>query len=218
MPIEGDLKELGLPSIIQLNCTERNTARVSVSHQGREGMICFEGGSVVHATAGDLVGEEAVYELLAWPEGSFIVETDLSPPKRTISAEWNMLLLEGMRRIDEGTPAAVPPAADDITALAQDLKKIAGVEGAVIASRDGVVLGSDTESDAEREGAVAVFLGNAAGQVGQALDLTPFDWGVVTMGKDRVLILERPDIFVGLLLAQKSSPALTSAEAAKLLG
>jgi hypothetical protein len=63
-----------------------------------------------------------------------------------------------------------------------------------------------------------VFLGNAAGQVGEALNLTPFDWGLVTMGKDRVLTLERPDFFVGLLLGEKASPALTSAEAAKVLG
>jgi predicted regulator of Ras-like GTPase activity (Roadblock/LC7/MglB family) len=218
MPIEGDLKELSLSSIIQLNCTEMNTAQLSLRHQGRVGMICFAEGAIVHAAVDDLVGEEAVYELLAWPEGSFIVETDVLPPERTVRSDWNRLLLEGIRRIDEGELALEPSAMDDMTALAQNLKKIARVEGAVIISRDGVVLGSDLEGDAEKEGAVAVFLGSAAGQVGEALNLTPFDWGLVTMGKDRVLTLERPDFFVGLLLGEKASPALISAEAAKVLG
>jgi predicted regulator of Ras-like GTPase activity (Roadblock/LC7/MglB family) len=91
------------------------------------------------------------------------------------------------------------------------------VEGAVIISRDGVVFTTDMEVDAEKEGAVAVFLGNAAGQVGEALNLTPFDWGLLTMGEDTVLTLERPSFFVGLLLSEKVSPAVMRAEEAKVL-
>jgi len=228
MPIEGSLKELSLSNIIQLNCTEMNTATVSLRHQGREGVLCFAEGAVVHAEVGDLVGEEAVYELLTWPDGSFVLETDVTPSERTITANWNMLLLEGIRRIDEaervleesaeGELTMEASAMDDMTILAQNLKRMAGVEGAVIISRDGIVLASDMEGDAEKEGAVAVFVGNAADQVGEALNLTPFDWGVVTMGKDRVLILEGPMFFVGLLLGEKASPALVSAEAARALG
>ncbi|MGB3906605.1 MAG: hypothetical protein WBB22_16975, partial [Anaerolineae bacterium] len=59
---------------------------------------------------------------------------------------------------------------------------------------------SDMEGDAEKEGAVAVFGGNAADELGRAMSLTPFDWGLVTMGKDRMLILERPAFFAGLSL------------------
>lgn len=229
MPIEGSLKELSLPNIIQLNCTEMNTAKVSVRHQGKEGIICFADGAVVHAAVGDLVGEEAVYDLLTWPDGSFTVETDVISPERTVTASWNMLLLEGIRRMDEGevemewsaTDAGdfttESPAVDDMTAVAQDLRRIAGVEGAVLISRDGMVLASDMESDAEKEGAVAVFVGNAADQIGEALSLSPFDWGLVTMGKDRILILEGPAFFVGLLLGEKASPALASADAGKRL-
>jgi len=220
MPIEGNLKELSLPSIIQLNCTEMNTAKVSLRYQEKEAIICFAEGAIVHAEVGDLVGEEAVYELLTWPDGSFVVERDVKAPERTITTNWNMLLLEGMRRIDEGEFDMEPsaPAIDDMTTLAQNLRKVAGVEGAVIIARDGIVLASDVEGDAEKEGAVAVFVGNAADQVGQALNLTPFDWGLVTMGKDRVLILEGSIFFAGLILAEKASPAMVSAEATKILG
>jgi predicted regulator of Ras-like GTPase activity (Roadblock/LC7/MglB family) len=218
MVIEGNLKELSLPSIIQLNCAEMNTAEVSLNHQGREGVICFAEGAIIHATVGDLVGEEAVYELLTWPEGSFTVETGAVPSQRTISTDWNRLLLEGMRRIDEQDFAAQPAATNTMTALARNLKNIAGVEGVVIISRDGIVMASDLEGDAEKEGAVAVFVGNAAVQVGEGLNLTPFDWGLVTMSQDRTLILERPDYFVGLLLGEKASPALIRAEAARVMG
>ena len=229
MPIEGSLKELSLPNIIQVNCTEMNTAAVSLRHEDKEGVICFAGGAVVHAVMGNLVGEEAVYDLLTWPDGTFVVEADVIPPERTVTTNWNMLLLEGIRRMDEkqgemewsaidaGGDASASSAADDLTALAQEFRTIAGVEGAVIISRDGVVLGADVDGEAEKEGAVAVFVGNAAGQIGDGFNLSPFDWGLVTMGDDRVLILEGSAFFVGLLLGERASPALVSADAGKLL-
>ena len=49
------------------------------------------------------------------------------------------------------------------------------------------------------------------------MKLDPFDWGLITMGNDRMLVIERPTFFVGLALGEKASPALVSAEAAKLL-
>jgi predicted regulator of Ras-like GTPase activity (Roadblock/LC7/MglB family) len=175
-----------------------------------------------------LVGDEAVYELLRWPDGAFIVEADEIPADRTITTNWNELLLEGIRRVDEDTALMEEPVeevatqlssgTDEMASLASELKKIAGVEGSVLISRDGIVLASEIEGNPEKEGAVAVFVGNAADELGTAMSLTPFDWGLVTMGKDRMLILERPVFFVGLLLGERASPALVSAEADKLLG
>ncbi|MGB3906608.1 MAG: DUF4388 domain-containing protein [Anaerolineae bacterium] len=229
MPVEGSLKELGLTNIIQINCTEMNTATVSLTYEGRMGIICFADGAIVHAAVGDVVGEEAVYELLSWPDGSFVVEAGTIPSERTVSTSWNSLLLEGLRRMDEEQasverPAEVSPAmelpaaADEMATLAHELNNVMGVEGSVIISRDGIVLASDIDGNPEKEGAVAVFVGNAADELGRAMSLTPFDWGLVTMGKDRMLILERPAFFAGLSLSEKASPALVSAEAAKILG
>jgi len=230
MPLEGSLKELSLTNIIQVNCNEMNTATVRLAHEGREAVICFAEGTIVHATVGDLVGEEAVYELLSWPDGTFVVEQDQVAPQRTIASSWNSLLLEGIRRVDEAElppvePLEVEPAGlpaseeedDDMSRLARELRMVRGVEGSVIISHDGVVFASDVEGNPEKEGAVAVFVGNAAKEVGRAMDLSPFDWGLVTMGNDRMLVLEQPTFFVGLLLGEKASPALVSAEVAKVV-
>jgi predicted regulator of Ras-like GTPase activity (Roadblock/LC7/MglB family) len=234
MPLEGSLTELSLTNIIQVNCNEMSTATVRLAHEGKEGVICFSEGAIVHATVGDLVGEEAVYELLSWPDGTFVVEQDQAAPQRTIDSSWNSLLLEGIRRVDEsGLPPmerldvqplelepAGPPAwdeDDDLSRLARELRTLNGVEGSVIISHDGVVFASDIEGNPEKEGSVAVFVGNAATEVGRAMDLTPFDWGLVTMGKDRMLVLEQPTFFIGLLLSEKASPALVSAEVTKVI-
>jgi predicted regulator of Ras-like GTPase activity (Roadblock/LC7/MglB family) len=230
MPLEGSLEELSLTNIIQVNCNEMNTATVRLAREDDEGLLCFAEGAIVHAAVGHLVGEEAVYELLSWPDGSFIVEQDKPAPQRTISGNWNSLLLEGIRRIDESELSAAEAveveeadvggfdeAADEMTRLARALRQVDGVQGSVIISRDGVVFASDVDSNPEKEGAVAVFVGNAADEVGKAMQLVPFDWGVVTMGKDRMLVLEQPTFFVGLVLGEKASPALVSAEVGKIL-
>jgi predicted regulator of Ras-like GTPase activity (Roadblock/LC7/MglB family) len=229
MPLEGSLEELSLTNIIQVNCNEMNTATVRLAREDDEGLLCFAEGAIVHAAVGHLVGEEAVYELLSWPDGNFIVEQDQPAPQRTISGNWNSLLLEGIRRIDESElPAAEPvevgqvyleavDEGDEMTRVARALRQVDGVEGSVIISRDGVVFASDVDGNPEKEGAVAVFVGNAADQVGKAMALVPFDWGVVTMGKDRMLVLEQPTFFVGLVLGEKASPALVSAEVSKIL-
>lgn len=97
-----------------------------------------------------------------------------------------------MRRLDEEASALEPSATDAMTALAQNLRKTTGLKGAVIMSRDSAVLTSDMEGDAEKEGAVAVLVGNGADELGTAMSLLPFDWGRVTTTKDQMLILERP--------------------------
>jgi predicted regulator of Ras-like GTPase activity (Roadblock/LC7/MglB family) len=228
MPLEGSLKELSLPSIIQLNCNEMSTATVYLLREDKEGIICFAEGAIVHAEIEDVVGEEAVYEMLSWPDGSFVVQQGREAPERTISSNWNSLLLEGIRRMDEEESAteeqvgAEPTAAasdngDEMSSLAHQLTTISGVEGAVIISHDGVVFASDIAGNPEKEGAVAVFVGNAAKEVGETMKLAPFDWGLITMGKDRMLVIEQPTFFVGLALSERASPALVSAEAGKAL-
>ncbi|MFQ6001765.1 MAG: DUF4388 domain-containing protein, partial [Anaerolineae bacterium] len=97
MPLEGNLRDFSLVNIIQLNCNERNTAKVTLDRQGKEGVIFFDGGSIKHAAFGSLVGEEAVYELLRWRDANFRVESGVTTEEKTVKTNWNALLLEGMR-------------------------------------------------------------------------------------------------------------------------
>jgi CheY-like chemotaxis protein/predicted regulator of Ras-like GTPase activity (Roadblock/LC7/MglB family) len=99
--VRGNLRTWSLPNIVQINCEERHQARLWLKRQGQEGSIYFAEGDVVHAELGSRVGEEAVYELLNWEEGSFELEKGVPTPERTIDVGWSGLLLEGVRRIDE---------------------------------------------------------------------------------------------------------------------
>ncbi len=101
MPIEGDLKEIDLTSVIQVICTERRRAGLVVRRRGEEGVLFFDEGEIVHATLGPLEGEDAVFQLLSWKDGRFRMTDRVLSPSRTVRRGWNQLLLEGLSRLDE---------------------------------------------------------------------------------------------------------------------
>jgi predicted regulator of Ras-like GTPase activity (Roadblock/LC7/MglB family) len=104
MALKGNLKEMRLSDLVQVACKGKNQACLVIQSQDSRASIFFENGQIVHATLDSDEGEEVVYELLTWDDGTFEIEQDVIPPKRTITTNWQGLLLEGMRRVDEHDP------------------------------------------------------------------------------------------------------------------
>jgi len=101
MAIEGNLKDISLTNLVQILCLEQRQVRLMIDRQSERGAIYFDSGDIVHATAGSLEGEDAVYQLLSWPEGSFSIGSERTAPRRTINARWDQLMMEGAKRLDE---------------------------------------------------------------------------------------------------------------------
>ena len=103
MAIKGDLQDISLANLVQILCMEQRKAILNLKRRGLEdeGIIYFEDGQIVHALAGPLAGEEAVYHLLGWADGTFKVSNHATIPNRTIIASWSHLLMEGLRLVDE---------------------------------------------------------------------------------------------------------------------
>lgn len=236
MALQGSLQDMSVADLIQHNCQEGRTARIDLrlGTDGPTAVLFLEEGQIVHAESQGEKGEEVVYQVLAWAEGTFSVEPGQTSTERTIQRSYAGLLLEGIRRIDEAAEEAAEPQAAGSSLAAgtgegskkeegkmserlQSLKAIEGVTGVVIAARDGVVLEHSLEGDPDKEGAVAVFVGYAAAQVGESLALGNFEWGTVAVGKETMLVVERPDFYVGLLLEEKASPALVASKVEGLL-
>jgi len=100
MALVGDLKDLKLPSLIQLNCMERNTAKLTIEHGLKYGFIYFENGQVVHAEFDPDIGEEAVSRLIGLYSGKFKVESGIRAPVKSIKKHWNNLLLDSLHKVD----------------------------------------------------------------------------------------------------------------------
>jgi predicted regulator of Ras-like GTPase activity (Roadblock/LC7/MglB family) len=127
MAMQGSLRDMSVADIIQVNCQDKKTARASIQQDGKLAYIFFFNGAVTHAVLNDLIGEEVIYQLLAWDHGDFIIENDLTPPHISIKRNWSGLLLEGAKRLDESHPdqslelGLEMPSSTDKDALIQGL-------------------------------------------------------------------------------------------------
>ncbi len=102
MAFQGSLKELPLPDVIQLVAASEKTGSFLLRDDARgEGRLFLRRGKIVHAEAGALSGEEAVYALAAWIGGEFRFESGDSPETETIGKSNTELLIEAARRVDE---------------------------------------------------------------------------------------------------------------------
>ncbi len=103
---QGTLSDLHMADIIQLKCMSGATGAIEfTSPSGEKGRIYFDQGQVHHATSPGKEGIDAFNDIVAW-KGGRIAEIPGSTPKRTINTDWNLLLMEGMRQMDEGQEKA----------------------------------------------------------------------------------------------------------------
>lgn len=160
MGMRGNLKDMAIADLIQHTCEDRKMAQLTIQHSGQKVNLYFKNGNVVHAVLGDQTGEEVIYQILQWDEGSFDLEMDVKPPKTTISHNWSGLLLEGARRLDEekSTTTALQfeqimeTEVNPMAKLDDILKEMSGEVTGYIASSlvgmDGINVASHTSSKA----------------------------------------------------------------------
>lgn len=100
--VSGSLREMGLPDIIQILYHGRKTGKLRIRSGSEQGEIHVDAGAVVNALLGDLRGADAFYAMLKLLDGDFALDPQFKPQVRVIEQSSEALLLEGMRRMDEG--------------------------------------------------------------------------------------------------------------------
>ncbi len=111
MSLQGNLADLPLIDLVQLLTMQNKTGILSVSRNFSQAQICFSSSRIysafVHYTTRNrqqahLEGEEALYNLLSWPEGQFCFELVSALPRaQNLDINWNHTVLEYCRRQDE---------------------------------------------------------------------------------------------------------------------
>jgi response regulator RpfG family c-di-GMP phosphodiesterase len=102
--VSGSLREMGLPDMVQVLFHGRKSGKLQIRAPKGSGEIHFAEGSVVDAQWGDARGEAAFYAMLKLTDGDFALDPSFKPAGRVIHQSAEALLLEGMRRMDEGLP------------------------------------------------------------------------------------------------------------------
>jgi hypothetical protein len=98
----GSLKSGLLPDLLQLISSNQLSGTFFVTHGKVELRLYFSEGEIVHADGPGVVGESAVFAVMAVDTGTYkFVETTAPPDKRTIQSKTQLLILEGLRRVDE---------------------------------------------------------------------------------------------------------------------
>src|SRR5215831_9819868 len=102
MALTGELTDLSLAELIEFFCNQRKTGRLKVVYPNGPGYFYLQSGSVVHARIGVLRGIEAVFYALTLPNASFAFSPAFEAPEHSINQPWTSVVLEGLRRMDEG--------------------------------------------------------------------------------------------------------------------
>lgn len=97
MSLIGTIGEMNLADVVRLFAAGRKTGLMTVAGPGRQAMLRFHRGSIVHAASGRLQGDDAVLDLFGWKEGqlTFVPEDRAVPPNVTRTVD--ELIAEGLR-------------------------------------------------------------------------------------------------------------------------
>ncbi|HUE81195.1 MAG TPA: DUF4388 domain-containing protein [Pyrinomonadaceae bacterium] len=103
MALTGHLSDLSLSELIEFFCNQRKTGQLKVLYPKGSGHFYLQTGSVIDAKIGVLRGIDAVYYALTLPNARFEFSASMTDNvERTINQPWTQVVLEGLRRLDEG--------------------------------------------------------------------------------------------------------------------
>ena len=108
---QGKLSDLHIADIVQLKCMSGATSVLEFTGpRGEKARVFFENGQVRHAIAPGREGVWAFNEIVNWKGGTISEVAGAGESPRTIDLDWQILLMEAVRKIDEAS-AAGPNAA-----------------------------------------------------------------------------------------------------------
>jgi len=99
--MEGELTDLAVPNLLQSINMGKMTGCLFVDNGQSAAELFFEDGSLNHATAMDLQGEQAIMELVTWEKGKFYFYRDEKNPLKTIVKRIDVLMMEGVTLVDQ---------------------------------------------------------------------------------------------------------------------
>ncbi|MFN0063883.1 MAG: DUF4388 domain-containing protein [Myxococcaceae bacterium] len=99
--IEGTLSQLSIVDLVQILGLNRRTGRLELTRADEKGEVHMSEGRIVHARAGLVEGEKALFRLLGWTEGAFAFVPTAVTHRGRGGRDVDEILLEGARQVDE---------------------------------------------------------------------------------------------------------------------
>jgi len=102
----GSLTQMNVIDLVQSLEMGRKSCSLILTHEGERCEMFFVEGQIKHAVYGSLVGDGAVYKVLAWTGGNFQIDFDGRSNEQSTTLSTQGLLMEGLRLIDESNRGA----------------------------------------------------------------------------------------------------------------
>ncbi len=99
--LTGSLEEFSLTDIIQILSLGIKTAKVEVTREQVKGIIYLLHGKIVYASAGNLRGPDAFFELIKWGTGRFCIMHGQVASETNVTVDTMHLLLEASAVLEE---------------------------------------------------------------------------------------------------------------------
>lgn len=217
----GQSSAVGNPALfiaIELNGMNGYTGKMAVTGTGRSGGLFFRAGRLVHAETGNEVGEDAFRRIMGWPGTEYVLQPDAAPLKDTISRGLDELLAELRGQPAPKAARAPEPSAGarrpGLAGIAEQVRRIPGVVGAVLHTPDGGPIGGEALSPADD---MALGLTRLGKKLGDLLKAGPLVLGVVHGTRRNLLLLTSRDQQLTILIEAGNQAEAAQAQIRKLL-
>lgn len=215
---KGAVAGLSLTDVIQLKGHGKYTGAISVEYGNSQGVIYFVDGEIIHAEQGEESGEQAIYEIIKWPGGTFAIHPEMTSNVCTIHYRTDFLLLEALRRLDEENAggAAQKSAGPSVTPrrtmskIAARLQEINNITYAVLLDKQGSPV-QDSSIEAVALASKGVFLAKTGNSVGELMGLGEIKAAAVHTLDYNLLLYDSKQHY--LSIAVKPDCSLDSVEA-----
>jgi diguanylate cyclase (GGDEF)-like protein len=97
IPREGELREGELPTLLHEIARAGVTGRLDVRYNDMNAIVFIQDGKPVDATANDVVGDEAMIEILTWKEGTFAFESRILRNNHTVYESIDSLVAQSRK-------------------------------------------------------------------------------------------------------------------------
>ncbi len=99
--LRGSLAQMNVIDLLQSLELGRKTCSLTFTNSNEHCELFFTDGQINHAAYGPMLGDDAVYKVLTWTGGNFLIDFEGHSSSQTITKSTQGLLMEGLRLLDE---------------------------------------------------------------------------------------------------------------------
>ncbi|HEY9784780.1 MAG TPA: DUF4388 domain-containing protein [Candidatus Obscuribacterales bacterium] len=99
--LEGDLKNLQVPNLLQSINLAKMTGKLDIRTRSEKAEVFFHDGAPVHCVLKEVQGDAGLVELITWQAGEFRFWPDEVTEQKTVKRRLDAMLMEGVTLLDQ---------------------------------------------------------------------------------------------------------------------